>query len=105
MIRSSLVGAALLLISTAALAGATRSVRQTTAKDFEEGEATASMVLPTGDVVPGMKSTPITLDAAFVWCGATSPDGKIAYFGTGDQGRIYAVDTSATGGRARLVTT
>src|SRR5262249_55095243 len=68
-------------------------------------EATASMVLPTGDVVPGMKSSAITLDAAFVWCGALSPDGKTAYFGTGDQGRVYAVDTSATGGKARLLTT
>jgi outer membrane protein assembly factor BamB len=94
-----------LLAASTATAAVTKSFRQTTAKDFEEGEATASMVLPTGDVVPGMKSTPITLDAAFVWCGATSPDGKVAYFGTGDQGRIYAVDTSATGGRARLVTT
>ena len=47
----------------------------------------ASMVLPTGDVVPGMKSSAITLDAAFVWCGALSPDGKTAYFGTGDQGQ------------------
>jgi len=62
-------------------------------------------VLPTGDVVPGMKSSAITLDAAFVWCGALSPDGRTAYFGTGDQGRIFAVDTGATGGKARLVTT
>ena len=95
----------LLLAATTATAATTKSFRQTTAKDFEEGEATASMVLPTGDVVPGMKSTPIALDAAFVWCGALSPDGKTAYFGTGDQGRIYAVDTTATGGKARLVTT
>ena len=101
----ALVSALLLLAASTASAAVTRSFRQTTAKDFEEGEATASMVLPTGDVVPGMKSTPITLDAAFVWCGALSPDGKVAYFGTGDQGRIYAVDTSATGGKARLVTT
>jgi outer membrane protein assembly factor BamB len=95
----------LLLAAATATAAVTKSFRQTTAKDFEEGEATASMVLPTGDVVPGMKSSPITLDAAFVWCSALSPDGKTAYFGTGDQGRIYAVDTSATGGKARLVTT
>jgi len=99
------LAATTLLIAATATAAVTKSFRQTTAKDFEEGEATASMVLPTGDVVPGMKSTPITLEAAFVWCGALSPDGKTAYFGTGDQGRIYAVDTSATGGKARLVTT
>jgi len=91
--------------TTTATAAVTKSFRQTTAKDFEEGEATASMVLPTGDVVPGMKSSAITLDAAFVWCGALSPDGRTAYFGTGDQGRIFAVDTGATGGKARLVTT
>ena len=103
--RSVLVVSALLLAAAPATAAVTKSFRQTTAKDFEEGEATASMVLPTGDVVPGMKSTAITLDAAFVWCGAVSPDGKTAYFGTGDQGRIYAIDTSATGGKARLVTT
>jgi outer membrane protein assembly factor BamB len=103
--RAALALTATLLIAATATAAVTRSFRQTTAKDFEEGEATASMVLPTGDVVPGMKSAAITLDAAFVWCGALSPDGKTAYFGTGDQGRVYAVDTSATGGRARLVTT
>src|SRR5436305_3004502 len=102
--RAALALAATLFVTATATATATaavtKSFRQTTAKDFEEGEATASMVLPTGDVVPGMKSTPITLDAAFVWCGALSPDGKTAYFGTGDQGRIYAVDTAATGGKA-----
>src|SRR5262245_32778054 len=103
--RAALVLTATLLVAATATAAVTRSFRQTTAKDFEEGEATASMVLPTGDVVPGMKSSPITLDAAFVWCGALSPDGKTAYFGTGDQGRIYAVDTSATGGKARLLAT
>jgi outer membrane protein assembly factor BamB len=100
MIRSSLVGAALLLTSTAALAGATRSIRQTTAKDFEEGEATASMILPTGDVVPGMKTSRIPLDATFAWCAALSPDGKTAYFGTGDQGRIFAVPMKASGADA-----
>jgi len=103
--RAALALSLTLLVAASATAAVTRSFRQTTAKDFEEGEATASMVLPTGDVVPGMKSTAITLDAAFVWCGALSPDGKVAYFGTGDQGRVYAVDTSATGGKARLVTT
>jgi outer membrane protein assembly factor BamB len=103
--RAALTLTATLLIAASATAAVTRSFRQTSAKDFEEGEATASMVLPTGDVVPGMKSSAITLDAAFVWCGALSPDGKTAYFGTGDQGRIYAVDRNATGGKARLVTT
>ena len=103
--RPLAIVALLLLVAATATAAVTRSFRQTTAKDFEEGEATASMVLPTGDVVPGMKSSSIALDAAFVWCGALSPDGKTAYFGTGDQGRIYAVDTGATGGKARLLAT
>src|SRR6188472_4114263 len=103
--RAALALTATLLIANTATAAATKTFRQTTAKDFEEGEATASMVLPTGDVVPGMKSSLIGLDAAFVWCGALSPDGKTAYFGTGDQGRIYQVDTSATGGKARLLAT
>ena len=97
MIRSSVLGAALLVSSTAALAGTTRSLRQTTARDFEEGEATASMILPTGDVVPGMKTSRIPIDAAFAWCAALSRDGKTAYFGTGDQGRIFSVPVARGG--------
>lgn len=80
-----------------ASAGGTKSVRQTTAKDFEEGEATASIILPTGDVMPGMKTSHIAADAAFVWCAALTRDGRTAYFGTGDQGRLYAVPVSASG--------
>jgi outer membrane protein assembly factor BamB len=83
-------------------AGGTRSLRQTTAKDFEEGEATASMILPTGEVVAGMKTARIPIDAAFVWCAAVARDGKTAYFGTGDQGRIFAVPTQGDSeGKAR----
>jgi outer membrane protein assembly factor BamB len=101
----------LLLIAALALGGAvadaavTKTFRQTSAKDFEEGEATASMILPDGAVVPGMKASPVALDAAFVWCAALSPDGRTAYFGTGDQGRIYAVDVAGTSTRARRVAT
>ena len=82
---------AILLSAGLLSAGGTQSFRQTTAKDFEEGEATASVILPTGEVVPGLKATRVPLEAAFVWCSATSPDGKTAYFGTGDQGRVFAV--------------
>ena len=98
---------ALGLAATATSAGAatSKSFRQTTAKDFEEGEATASMILPDGTVVPGMKTSPVALDAAFVWCSTISPDGKTAYFGTGDQGRIYAVDVAGGEARARRVAT
>jgi hypothetical protein len=87
--------AAGLLVATATLATTTRFFRQSAAKDFEEGEATSSMVLPAGEVVPGMKATRLALDAAFAWCVALSPDGRTAYFGTGDQGRIYAVPVVA----------
>jgi outer membrane protein assembly factor BamB len=92
--------AAGLLVATAALATTTRFFRQTTAKDFEEGEATSSMVLPNGEVIPGMKATRLALDAAFAWCVALSPDGRTAYFGTGDQGRIYTVPVAASAGEA-----
>jgi outer membrane protein assembly factor BamB len=104
MIRSSrasgATGAALLFLMMAGLAlgGASRSFRQTTAKDFEEGEATATMILPTGEVVAGMKTSRIPVDAAFAWCAALGRDGKTAYFGTGDQGRIFAVPTARGSG-------
>ena len=99
--------APLALTLAAATAGAARSksFRQATSKDFEEGEATASMILPDGTVVPGMKTAPVTVDAAFVWCATLSPDGKTAYFGTGDQGRIYAVDVAGGDTHARRVAT
>jgi hypothetical protein len=95
--------AVVLLWSTFAAAAPSKWFRQTSARDFEEGEATASMILPTGEVVPGMKATAVGLEAAFVWCSAKSPDGKTAYFGTGDQGKIFAVDVDGHETRARQV--
>src|SRR5436190_13258289 len=101
--RAGLVLAgAFLLIAGDLSAGGTRFFRQTTAKDFEEGEATASAVLPSGEVEPGMKATRIPLEAAFVWCSVLAPDGKTAYVGTGDQGAVYAV-TLRQGGSAASV--
>ena len=76
-----------------ALATTTRSFRQTTVKDFEEGEATSSMVAPPGDVLPGMKTARVALEAAFAWCAVLSPDRRTAYFGTGDRGRIFSLST------------
>jgi len=77
MTRSLVLGGAALMLSlTAALAGGSRSFRQTTSRDFEEGEATASVILPTGDVVPGMKTSRIAMDAAFAWCATMSRDGR-----------------------------
>ncbi len=92
MLAGPLVG-----VSGVGVAGTTRSFRQTTAKDFEEGEATGSMVLPLGEVAAGMKPVRVPLDAAFVWSTVLSPDGRTAYFGTGDQGRIYAVPIAGPG--------
>ncbi|HEV3031966.1 MAG TPA: hypothetical protein VG319_10025 [Polyangia bacterium] len=109
-----LMGAAALATLAAAAparANATRTFRQATAKDFEEGEATGSMVQPTGEVVPGMKATAVEAPGAFTWCSAQSRDGRVAYFGGGDEGKIYAVDTqrgSSDGKaseKARLVAT
>jgi outer membrane protein assembly factor BamB len=91
------------LAAASAGAAVTKTFRQASAKDFEEGEATASMILSDGAVVPGMKPSPITLEAAFVWCSTLSPDGRTAYFGTGDEGRIYAVDVAGNETRARRV--
>jgi hypothetical protein len=47
--------------------------------------------LPAGDIVPGLIATRVTLDAAFVWSSAASRDGETVYFGTGDEGKIFAV--------------
>jgi sugar lactone lactonase YvrE len=102
--RSIFVPLAVLITSLAAGAAdaaVTKAFRQTSAKDFEEGEATGSMVLPTGEVVPGMKATSQGLEAAFAWCAAKSPDGRTAYFGTGDEGRVWALDLAAKDARAR----
>ena len=82
---------AVLLLGSAASATSTRFFRQTTVKDFEEGEATATAVAPPGEVLPGMKVDRVAIDAAFAWCAALSRDGATAYFGTGDRGRVFAV--------------
>jgi hypothetical protein len=87
----ALAAGAVLLAAGVLSAGGTLSFRQTTAKDFEEGEATASVILPSGELVPGLAATRLPVEAAFVWSSAISPDGRTAYFGTGDQGRLYAV--------------
>jgi sugar lactone lactonase YvrE len=101
---TALAAAAIVGAARPAAAAVTKSFRQTSAKEFEEGEAAGSMVLPTGEVVPGMKTSPVSLEAAFVWCATKSPDGRTAYFGTGDEGRIFAVDADGHESRARRVT-
>lgn len=74
---------------------------QTTSENFEEGEAKGTIVAPPGQVEPGFEAQRHDVDAGFVWASALSPDGKTAFFGTGDPGRVYALPTS--GGSARLV--
>jgi len=104
----------LYLLATPNTAAAdTRTFRQSTAKDFQEGEVTGASILPTGAVVPGLVVTRVGADAAFVWCSAASRDGATAYFGSGDEGKIFAVstrgdasgDTRAPTATARLVAT
>lgn len=68
----------------------TRTFKHVSAKDFEEGEATGTTILPGGELAPGLVPTLIRIDAAFAWCATTSRDGQTAYFGTGDQGKIFA---------------
>jgi len=86
----AIAGAGLALRSPAAWASPTRAFRQASAKDFEEGEAEGVTILPSGEVVPGLTATRTKLDAAFVWCATASRDGATGYFGTGDEGRIFA---------------
>jgi hypothetical protein len=86
-----------------ASATSTRYFRQSTVKDFEEGEATSTMVAPPGQVVPGMKTERVAIDAAFAWCAALSRDGTTAYFGTGDRGRIFALPIAGNAPAKKLV--
>src|SRR5665213_3080596 len=112
------------LVATLALAAAsagaamTKTFRQTSAKDFEEGEATASLILPDGAVVPGMKPSPIagllltvdpesgamrllaTLGVDPVWALVVAANTGIVYAGTGGPGKIFAIDPS---GKSREV--
>jgi len=97
----------LALAASPARATATKTFRQSSSKDFEEGEATGTSVLPTGEVAPGFKTSVVAAPAAFVWCSALSRDGGTAYFGSGDEGKIFAVPTKGGGGNeaARVVAT
>lgn len=76
----------------------TRTFRQVSAKDFEEGEATGTTILPGGELAPGLVPTLIRIDAAFAWCATVSRDGQTAYFGTGDQGKIFATPIRGASG-------
>jgi len=95
--RAALGFVAASLVAGAADATTTRSFRQTTVKDFEEGEATSTAISPPGEIVPGMKVTRVAIDAAFAWSAALSADRHTVYFGTGDAGKIFAVPTTGAG--------
>ncbi|HEY4187085.1 MAG TPA: hypothetical protein VGP07_18560 [Polyangia bacterium] len=78
--------------------GTTRTFRQASAKDFDEGEASGTTILPSGELVPGLLATRVPVDAAFVWCGVASRDGALGYFGTGDEGKIIALPLNVKAG-------
>ena len=96
MPRASLAGSllvpliGLLLLPPSPVQAAAKTFRQASAKDFEEGEAEGTTILPTGELVPGLVATRLGVDAAFVWCAVASRDGATGYFGTGDDGKIFA---------------
>ena len=74
---------------------ATKVFHQSSARDFEEGEARGSTILPDGEIVPGLRTIRFSVEAAFVWCSTPSRDGKTVYFGTADDGKIVAVPAGA----------
>ncbi len=63
------------------------------------------MVLPTGEVAAGMTKERFSVDAAFVWCSTMSGDGKTAYLGTGDTGKVFAVTVVDKKSTPRLLAT
>jgi outer membrane protein assembly factor BamB len=85
-----------LLAASPAAGAAARTFRQASAKDFDDGEATGTTILPDGEIVPGLATERAPVEAAFVWCATVSRDGGTVYFGTGEQGQIFAVPAKAT---------
>ena len=90
------VGCVALSFAAAADAGAAaRTFRQASAKEFDDGEATGTAILPDGEIVPGLLAERAGVEAAFVWCATPSRDGATMYFGTGDEGKLYALPVRA----------
>jgi hypothetical protein len=100
-----LVLVAILFAAPFADAGETRHFRQSNHEEFAQGEATGTMVLPSGEVVAGMTRERFSVDAAFVWCATLSGDGKTAYLGTGDTGKVFAVTIGEKKSTPRLLAT
>jgi len=102
-LSSSLVvaGCFALLMAPAPRAGAAaRTFRQASAKDFDDGEATGTTILPDGEIVPGLLTERAGVEAAFVWCATASRDGATVFFGTGDEGKIFALPAKAAADKA-----
>jgi hypothetical protein len=83
-------------IAAGVAAAATKTFHQSSAKDFEEGEMDGTTILPTGEIVPGLTTQRLGIDAAFVWCSAVSRDGRTVYWGTGDDGKVFAQSAAAS---------
>jgi outer membrane protein assembly factor BamB len=79
------------LVSDPVRAAGTRVFRQATTKDFEDGEPRGSVLLPDGTLWPGRVASRVGLAASFVWCAARARDGRTAYLGSGDDGRVWAL--------------
>ena len=75
-----------------ARAGSTKHRVQVTAKDFAKGKAVTTSILPEGTVVPGFRADHVSVEGDFVWTSAPSVDGRLAFFGTGNPGALFAVD-------------
>lgn len=91
----------LLFSARAVQAAPAASFTQTSTEDFEEGEASGTMITPPGQVERGLESQRVPVDAAFVWTSVLAEDGGTLFVGTGDPGRLHAI--SIASGQARLV--
>lgn len=97
-LSSSLVAVgcfAVLVAAAPSASAAARTFRQAAAKDFDDGEATGTTILPNGEIVPGLLTERAGIEAAFVWCATPSRDGATVFFGTGDEGKVFALPAKA----------
>ncbi|HEY2924854.1 MAG TPA: hypothetical protein VGJ98_07785, partial [Candidatus Eisenbacteria bacterium] len=84
--------ALVLLAGSPAMAVKTSLWRQDAADDFLTGDVTGVTVTSDGQVVLGAAWDSVVTglpDVAQIWCLARDSKGRVIYFGTGDQGRIY----------------
>jgi sugar lactone lactonase YvrE len=79
----------LLCICTISFAGGTRTWRLTSYKDFDEGEADGVLLSSLGEASSGFTATRVDVNESVVYSSVSAPDGTV-YFGTGDEGVVYA---------------